>query len=151
VDPDTKSITIFIIGDDRSERIRIQAKGRRAEDRFLSLVEDILKVTRNHDRPPLADYVYIERPFVGPNRKAAIDMGMVVGALRGALVRADIPHSLIDPSVWKTNTMGTSNVSKEEIKQWAMVRFELPGNLEQDHYDAACIAAYGMQVLGKGK
>lgn len=95
-----------------------------------------------------SNYVYVERPFVGPNRKAAIDMGMVVGALRAELERLGVPHSLIDPAVWKTKTLGTSRVSKEEIKRWAMTRFDLEDNLAQDYYDSACIAAYGMQVMG---
>lgn len=147
VDADTKTITICVIDGQLSHMIRLAPKGRRAEDRFQSLVEQIQEAV-SHDPLAIADYVYVERPFVGPSRKAAIGMGMVVGALRAALIRRGIRHSLIDPSVWKTNTLGTSCVSKEEIKQWAMVRFDLKDNLAQDYYDAACIAAYGVQVLG---
>ena len=155
IDPDTKSLTIFIIERNRPARegtahLRLEAKGRRAEDRFSALVREI------HIRLPVAlraksDYVYVERPFVGPNRKGAMDMGMVVGALRAELERLGVPHSLVDPAVWKTRTLGTSRVSKEEIKAWAVVRFDLEDGLVQDYYDAACIAAYGMQVMGKGE
>ena len=150
VDGDTKTITIFTVDDEGNKgTMRLEAKGRRAEDRFQSLVEQIQKAISGS--LPLADYVYVERPFVGPNRKAAIDMGMVVGALRAELIRRGTPHSLIDPATWKTKTLGTSRVSKEEIKQWAMVRFGLEDGLAQDFYDAACIAAHGIQVMGKGK
>lgn len=155
VDLDTKTVTIFVVekndlyrgGPESTASLRLECKGRRAEDRFLSLAREM------HNKGPegflaKSDYVYIERPFVGPNRKAAIDMGMVVGAFRAALERLIIPHSLVDPAVWKTKTLGTSRVSKEEIKQWAMVRFGLEDGLAQDFYDAACIAAYGMQVMG---
>lgn len=156
VDPDTKSITIFVVekndlyrgGPETTASLRLEAKGRKAEDRFLSLVR---KMHGKECEMFLAqlDYAYVERPFVGPNRKAAIDMGMVVGAFRAALERLIIPHSLVDPAVWKTNVLGTSRVSKEEIKQWAMVRFGLTDDLPQDTMDAACIATYGMTLLSK--
>ena len=155
MDPDTKSITIFIAetdghGAEMFDNLRLEAAGKRAEDRYRHLVEEMRGILpRNLFQA--CKYVYVERPFVGPNRKAAIDVGMVVGALRAELYRLDVPHSLVDPAVWKTKTLGTSRVSKEEIKQWAMVRFGLEDGLAQDYYDAACIAAYGMQVLGKGK
>ena len=159
IDADTKTITVFIVERNRpsyegTSSMRLEAKGRKSEDRFLTLVQQM-----RESLPPLfgpklgteSNYVYVERPFVGPNRKAAIDMGMVIGALRGELARLAIPHSLVDPARWKTHMLGTSRVSKEEIKAWAIVRFGLGDKLAQDYYDAACIAAYGMQVLGDGQ
>jgi Holliday junction resolvasome RuvABC endonuclease subunit len=158
IDPDTHSITAFVVEEDGQSdqylrlRYRFEAKGRRAEDRFLALVADLQK---NLPSTFLAtcDYIYVERPFVGPNRRAAIDVGMVVGALRAELERLGVPHSLVDPAVWKTNVLGTSRVSKEEIKAWAIVRFGLEDNLAQDYFDAACIAAYGLTRFtgGNGK
>ena len=154
VDPDSKSITIFIAeatGHDAEmfDNLRLEAKGRRAEDRFQRLVEE-MRGNLPHNLFRACNYVYVERPFVGPNRKGAMDVGMVVGALRAELYRLDVPHSLVDPAVWKTRTLGTSRVSKEEIKQWAMVRFGLEDGLVQDVYDAAGIAAFGLSVLAGG-
>jgi len=167
IDPDTKSITVFVIEDPPPPVetkdwlwFRLTASGARAEDRFLNLVQQVRGVVEvpGHSEEPLAflstcDYVYLERPFVGPNRKAAIDMGMVVGAIRAELDRAGVRHSLVDAAVWKTNMLGTSRVSKEEIKAWAMTRFHLSGTFIQDVYDAATIAAYGLSRLtgGNGK
>lgn len=157
IDPDTKSLTIFIIDDNPVNgpvalqergwvKLRIEASGRRAEDRFLGLVDDMQSILPG-SLLSKSEYVYIERPFVGPNRKAAIDVGMVVGALRGELRRLGVPHSLVDPAIWKKAELGSGHASKEDIKFWASVRFDLPNNLIQDVYDAATIAAFGLDRL----
>lgn len=156
-DPDTKSLTFFIIDDDPANgpvalqehgwiKLRIEASGRRAEDRFLGLVDEMQTLLPG-SLLSKSEYVYIERPFVGPNRKAAIDMGMVVGALRAELRRLHVPHSLVDPAIWKKAVLGTGHASKEEIKAWAIVRFDLPDNLVQDVYDSAVIAAFGFDRM----
>ena len=134
------------------DRLRLEAKGQRAEDRFLGLVHQMQELLPNSILQG-CNFIWIERPFVGPNRKAAIDLGMVVGAMRYAIDRLGVPHALVDPAVWKTNMLGTSRVSKEEIKAWSITRFGLEDNLVQDIYDASVIAAFGLMRLtgGDGK
>ena len=147
IDADSRQITAFVIeggdgtGVSGTGWIRLEAEGRRAQDRFPSLVGKIAE--RGVAFLANCDYVYIERPFVGPNRKAAIDTGMVIGALRAHLYAHGIPHSEVDPAIWKKAVLGNGGASKEEIAGWARGRFDIADDAPQDTFDAACIAAYG--------
>lgn len=155
IDPDTKAITLAILTR-RPEgvgpgpepfvvRRRFETTGRRAEDRFLQLarqVRDGLRIVTSTG----CSWVYLEKPMVGPNRKAAIDMGMIVGMIRGELDRLEMPHSLVDPGVWKKALLGNGHATKDEIKAWAVRHLGLEDGLAQDFYDAACLAMFGLQA-----
>jgi Holliday junction resolvasome RuvABC endonuclease subunit len=154
IDPDSHAITIFVVDnnghdDTLVDRLRLEAKGQRAEDRFLGLVHQMQELLPNSILRG-CNFIWVERPFVGPNRKAAIDLGMVVGALRYAIDRLGVPHTLVDPSTWKSAMLGTNRVSKEDIKAWAIARYGLPDNLVQDVYDSSVIAAFGLMRLTGG-
>ena len=83
--------------------------------------------------------------MVGPNRKAAMDLGQIVGALRAVLFIWGISHSMVDPAIWKKAIMGTGHAPKEEIKAWGERVLKLPSNQPQDIYDAAAIAMFGFK------
>lgn len=145
IDPDTKSITWAIIDTNQTNNpsvLRVEDKGRRAEDRFPKLVERFAAVSLSFSP---CTWVYIERPMVGPNRKAAIDQGMVIGAIRAMLLEWGIPHSLVAPATWKKAVLGTGQVSKDEIKAWAIQHYGLSDNHPQDFYDAVCISHFGVK------
>ncbi len=144
IDPDTKAITWAVIGNGPVRTGRVEAKGRRAEDRFRTLIGLLWGEAWVWEG---CDYVWLERPMVGPNRKAAIDQSMVVGAIRAVLGARGVNYSLVDPAIWKKLTFGTGHATKEEVKAWVMSKYDLPGNLEQDYYDAAAIAAFGRRTF----
>lgn len=152
IDPDTKAITIVVLSrkpttfgvEEFVVSRRVEAAGRRADDRFLDLarqIRDVLHIIPNAG----ASWCYLERPMVGPNRKGAIDMGQVVGMIRAELDRLDMPHSMVDPGVWKKALLGNGHATKEEIKEWSVRHLGMANDLKQDYYDAACIAAFGMK------
>lgn len=144
IDPDTKAITWAIWVNDGIRVGRVEASGRRAEDRFQTLIERFHSEMRDLAG---ATWVYLERPMVGPNRKAIIDQALVVGAIRATLMGWGLPHSLVDPGTWKKASIGTGHASKEEIKAWAIRRFDMSDSLAQDFYDACGIVAYGKQAF----
>lgn len=149
IDPDTKNITLAeVTSKGRLEYVILSGgKGQRAEDRveklyvaFHGLVQAALV---------LPTWAYIEKPMFTVNPSATIAQSQIVGVMRAALWRYDVPHSLVDPGVWKKALLGNGRASKEEIKAWSIARFGLEDTLAQDVYDAAAIAEWGAQRLGK--
>ena len=155
LDPDTKAITLVTLAGpdsgggpaylDSPGLCRVEVKGRRAEDRFLLLVDDLFGNHAFRELLQASDWTYVERPMVGPNRKAAMDLGQVVGAIRTVLHIWGVPHSMVDPAIWKKFVLGTGHAPKEEIAAWAQRVLGLAEGLEQDYYDAAAIAYFGLK------
>ncbi len=140
VDPDTKAITAVSFGGPKEPHIfRVEAKGRRAEDRIEKLYTS-LRLTFFSEP---ADWVYIELPVMGVNVKALRDQAMVIGMIRYWLWSNDQPHSMVDNTVWKKGVLGNGHASKEEIAAYAQRVLHIPADHPQDVYDAACIAAWG--------
>ncbi len=145
VDPDTKAITAVTLGGDKEPQIfRVEAKGRRAEDRIEKLYTS-LRITFFGEP---ADWVYIELPVLAQfrgktNAKALRDQAMVIGMIRYWLWSNDQPHSMVDNTVWKKGVLGNGHASKEEIAAYAQRVLHIPADHPQDVYDAACIAAWG--------
>ena len=141
IDPDTKAITGVGLETGKEPHIwRLEAKGRRAEDRIEKLFTS-LRLTFFSDKP--ADWVYIELPVMGVNVKALRDQAMVIGMIRYWLWSHHQPHSMVDNTVWKKGVLGSGHASKEEITAYAMRVLHIPVDHPQDVYDAACIAAWG--------
>lgn len=143
IDPDTKAITgVTLFDDGTPPRVwRIQAKGRRAEDRVEGLYRS-LDLTLFH--API-DWVYIETPVMGVNAKALRDQAVVVGMIRYWLWSNGQAHSMVDNGTWKKRVLGNGHASKEEIAAYAKKMLNIPADQPQDAYDAACIAAFGRQ------
>jgi len=150
IDPDTHQITCALIDTvlERTGEIRtVEAKGRRAEDRFFDLMHQF----EERIAPILLSYcwVYVELPMAGPNRKATINQSQVVGAIRAILGQRAIGHSLVDPGVWKKAVLGNGHASKDEIKAWVLAHYTLDPNLPQDAFDATAIAHFGVKGGGE--
>lgn len=153
IDPDTKSITIVIFDDAEAgepEICRIEAKGRRAEDRIEGLWLSANSTTAfDPSWRPTPDWTYLERPMVVHNAKAAIDQSVIVGMIRAMLWSRNASHSLVDPGTWKKGLLGNGHASKEEIAAYAQNVLGIAPGHTQDTFDAACIAAWGMNNLPK--
>jgi Holliday junction resolvasome RuvABC endonuclease subunit len=156
IDPDTKAITIVVLTDEvggAPKIFRIEAKGRRAEDRIEKLYEGLYVL------PPEAlnfDWAYIESPVLAQfkgktNAKALRDQSMVIGLIRGYLWGQGEEHSLVDNTIWKKGLLGNGHASKEEIAAYAQKMLQVPTDQPQDAYDAACIAAWGCNNVPKGE
>ncbi len=148
VDPDTKAITAVAVDTERPTWFhvtRLEAKGRRAEDRIQALASQI-ETWPHHTY----DWVYIETPVMGVNVKALRDQAFVVGMLRYELWRRGQAHSLVDNGTWKKAVLGNGKASKEEIAQYAAKRFPQLKGESQDIFDAACIALFGRSIYYGG-
>jgi len=149
IDPDTKAITIAVLTDGRRlcYTLRVDSKGRTAEDRFPGLVQQFRDLVVRKLRFDLRlQWVYIETAMLGPNPKALRDQAQVIGAIRAILLDYSITHSLVDPGTWKKATVGNGHATKEEIKLWAQQMILGAADDQkapQDFYDACCIAAFG--------
>lgn len=127
----------------------LQLKGRRAEDRFLDLLQrkkelgEVITHLCNGDTD--STFVYIERPMVGRNIRASLDQMAVVGALRSILHDLGVPTTTVDPGTWKKAVVGNGRAAKETIREWGMRIAGMRGDYEQDFYDAAAIASWAWQ------
>ncbi len=145
VDPDTKAITgVTLDGDKKPTIYRVEAKGRRAEDRIEKLYTS-LRLTFFGEP---SGWVYVETPVLAQfrgktNAKALRDQAMVIGMIRYWLWSNDQPHSMVDNTVWKKGLLGNGHASKEEIAAYAQRVLHIPADQPQDVFDAACIAAWG--------
>ncbi len=148
IDPDTKAIQIVVMGEDDEPRIcRIEAKGRRAEDRIQALaagLEESSSIWQD------VRWVYIETPVMGVNAKALRDQAIVVGVIRSFLWRNGLVNSMVDNGTWKKGVLGNGHASKEEIAAYAQTMLKVPIGQPQDAYDAACIAAWGYSNVPAG-
>jgi Holliday junction resolvasome RuvABC endonuclease subunit len=143
IDPDTKAITSVILDSDPTRApivTRLEAKGRRAEDRIEGLYKELFM------SPPQTkiDWVYIESPVMGVNAKALSYQAQVIGMIRYWLWYHDLPHSLVNNGTWKKNVLGNGHASKEEIAAYAQQMLEFGSGELQDIYDAALIAEFGL-------
>lgn len=150
IDPDTKAIHLVQLGTDSGwegnpKLCKVEAKGQKAEDRFIPLIKAFDKIPLSKIDWDNVDWIYIEIPPM-VNANAFKAQCLVIGAIRASLtVCMDIPHSLVDNGTWKKGVIGNGHATKEEIKAWAIAMLKMPEGLAQDYYDAACIAAFGLQ------
>lgn len=140
IDPDTKQL-VWVYSESNNY-IHLKAKGKDADSRF----PDLLRQLREEIEDNAFKYVrwtYIELPPMGVNPRSTINQARVVGAIEAEFLRAGIPYSLVDPGTWKKGLIGKGNADKDLIKKWAVANLDLPDSLQQDLYDAACIAQWG--------
>ncbi len=147
IDSDTKSIQIVVMDEGEPRIYRIEAKGRRAEDRIQALAAGLEESSSIWQE---VRWVYIETPVMGVNAKALRDQAQVVGIIRSFLWRHGLDNSMVDNGTWKKGVLGNGHASKEEIAAYAQKMLKVPTGQPQDAYDAACIAAWGYNNVPAG-
>ena len=145
VDADTRNVTFVARnGGDLRGPIILRLRGRRAEERLLNLIERAGEAQATVRELAGGDeskaVVYIERPMVGRNIRAALDQMAVVGVLRAVL--HPVPTTTVDPGTWKKAVIGNGRAAKETIREWAVRVLGMADSLPQDAYDAAAIASW---------
>lgn len=97
------------------------------------------------------DYIFIEEPLMGNNRKYSLNLAKMYGAVLADLAWMDgfVRVTRIVPvnvSNWKKMTVGKGNATKDMVREWLYERNSaysgLCGN-DQDRIDAAAIGIYG--------
>lgn len=151
IDPDTKQISAVLMEPGKPPVIwQWAVKGHRAEERFARLWEEFSVGTSFDAGWPSVDWVWIEAPIFVHNHKSLRDQAQVVGFIRARFMSLHVPHGLVDNETWKKGLLGNGHATKEEIAAYATAILQLPTGLPQDAYDAACIAAWGLQNVPKG-
>ena len=122
----------------------LDAKGRRAADRFPDLIAqfDALlgsEVTPQH-RVMVEDVPYVQ------NARSTLDLAAVIGAVRALCVVRGIQCETANTMTWRW-AIGAGG-RKSDIRDWAAARgFE---HKLQDVIDAYCIAVYGSEEFKSG-
>lgn len=146
IDPDTKAITAAfhpLYQGGSVETIRVEAKGRLAENRFPILCSQFRSIASMFKR---CQWVYVERPPMGVNPRATIDQAAVMGAILEILHSEGVGFSTVDPGTWKKQVIGNGHADKPLIKAWVIANLGVPDGLHQDAYDAAAIAHFGVST-----
>jgi Holliday junction resolvasome RuvABC endonuclease subunit len=116
-------------------------------NKILDDFEGWMDAISAHEYPLVAA---IEEPIYIQNFKATVGIAYVVGGTKRVLHNLGIPFFPIGNKSWKKYVVGTGNASKEQIMQFAQVKWSENKFLEQDYADAACIAEWGAQRFGRG-
>lgn len=127
----------------------------------LSAVSDFLfleidHLAREHDDADII--VVFEEPLVGNNTKYSMKISQVYGACLAALAMANAEFGIVVTSVnvgtWKKQVVGNGHATKQDVVNHICVlsqRYsELCGH-DQDRYDAACVALYGVLLSARAE
>lgn len=104
------------------------------------------------------DYVFIEQPIIGNNRKYSMQISEVCGAVMGGLGVADTQSTpnvvMVDNGTWKRELLLKGHSSKEDIQNYIVDTHPAYAPFcgdDQDAFDACCIALYGCLVLDRSE
>lgn len=112
---------------------------KKVDDRFYDLIHQFQNIVEN-----LRDeyIVAIEKAIYRQNALATIGIAQVIAGVKLALKGKEIEHYVVDNKTWKRLTVGNGNCTKDQIKAYAIKRWNLPDNLVQDFYDSVGIAGW---------
>jgi Holliday junction resolvasome RuvABC endonuclease subunit len=90
----------------------------------------------------------VENPIYVQNIKATVGIAQVIAAVKVALSRYHMVTFGIDNRTWKKSVVGDGRSDKAKIMKFAQAKW---GDVfkEQDWADAACLAFWGAQRLGR--
>lgn len=120
-------------------------------ERFIAAAVSLRDVAGAPGEPV---HLFVERPLALRNPDTNIKLGLAAGALWGAHLRHDVFWWWVQIASWqrmvgvKSGTDKTP-VIKAKSKAYAMERYGLADDLDEDHYDAANIGGWGEAELAK--
>lgn len=92
--------------------------------------------------------VFIEDvPFV-QNRQSFAKLLRIVSVCEQSCIKNNIPYFAVNNKTWKAQLIGDGNVSKESIKNFALLSFgDIVNSLTGDEIDALCLGRFGLLHL----
>lgn len=94
------------------------------------------------------DFVFIEEPLIGNNRKYSLNVAMTYGAVLSEIAyTAEIIG--VNVGQWKRETVGKGNATKEMVCMWLKELDSAYPDMcghDQDRIDATAIGYYGWRV-----
>lgn len=117
---------------------------------LCQIVDVIGHVEEHFDFLNVNDVVAIERPITGRsgNARTAATLGMMAGALLGALSTFTARHATVSPSSWKAVAVGNGSATKAYVKQSLELRYGREF-ASQDIADAVGIATWLAATWGR--
>jgi Holliday junction resolvasome RuvABC endonuclease subunit len=91
--------------------------------------------------------IYIEQAVYLQNVKATLMIDATINLVRFICISRNIPYQIVDNSSWKKDVLGNGKASKEQIMEFAKVKWSDHKFGNQDEADAACLAFYGFRRL----
>lgn len=85
----------------------------------------------------------IEKAIYRQNPITTMAIAQVIAGVKLILRKYGIEQYNVDNKTWKKQVVGKGNSTKEEIKVFAIEKWNLEDNLDQDSYDAICIGYWG--------
>ena len=88
------------------------------------------------------EWMFIEYPFLAHNRKTAMRMAMMAGALFAAASPIVSYVDFVEPSTWKKHVVGRGNANKEDTMNYLTANHPDLTFLNDDEADSWCMALY---------
>ena len=112
------------------------------DQRFFEIVGDFEEFVLTQS--PLNTVVAVEAPIYIQNFIATVSIAQVVAGVKKAVYLRGIPFDVVGNTTWKKRVVGSGRSSKHQIKDFAIRRWNMDKSIDQDYYDAACIALWGL-------
>lgn len=147
-DCSSKQIALVLLGNDYFWCENLIAKESDSDVRSRTLFREFGVVLDDLEFNSLRpNMVYVEQAVYLQNIKTTLSIDSVINAVKFNCVLRSIPYTVIDNKLWKKDILGNGKATKENIFEFASVKWE--GKIDnQDIADAACIALYGFKKLG---
>lgn len=96
-------------------------------------------------------HLFVEHPLALANGKTTLALGMLAGSLWSAHLRYDLWWHWVQISSWQAMvgvTSGDRTADRKAKARAFAIEAGVPGDAEEDHCDAACMAVWGERELG---
>lgn len=101
------------------------------------------------------EYVWIEKPIIGNNKKYSMELAHTCGAILSMMGRYDpggTKTRIVDNNTWKHELLLHGRASKDDVQNYineVHPAYAAFCGDDQDAYDACCIALYGVTILDR--
>ncbi|MBI2020128.1 hypothetical protein HYS94_01790 [Candidatus Daviesbacteria bacterium] len=114
-------------------------------DDLIKFVEDNLYIFKHKVIVVVENSIYIQ------NVRATIGISQTVAASKLVFNKFGAAVFGIDNKSWKKDVLASGKAEKSLIKKFALTKWpdDLNETMDQDFFDAACIAYYGFSKFGK--
>ncbi len=143
IDCSTEAIHLAFLTDDGEVDYTESVSGGASKDRNERFYQMIQRFRMALSEVPGDTTATVEAPIHIQNALTTIGLAQVVGGVKLSLRDADIFFFEVDNKLWKKGVLGMGNASKEHIKKFAIKRWKIPKDWDQDFYDSVCIAYWG--------
>lgn len=118
-------------------------------DRFIDAAVGLVGMMGEPGEPV---HLFVEHPLALMNPKTNLALGMAAGALWGCHLRHDVYWWWVEISSWQKMigaATGKSEERKAKARAFAIEALGLAEDLDEDHYDAACVGEWGAREIEK--